>query len=458
VSDRPTFAFLGDLEGPLAFSVAGSVRLLPFEGGLGGAAGLLSDAVTAELDPAVAAEVLASGAALCVARPSERHREILRGLAGHSPAAPVPLVSYRVAPGGGFAGRLLAESVTSGAPDVGAELQRLAAGAGGGAWSVSGFVPPGQSSAGYASYITVLSWAVPYPQGPGGADDAFMGTTTQQITSDILTEFFVFWANGQSGPNPPPASGLAPYFLVIVRESGPLAIGAGSPPFSTSASRGYFQLSFVDGPVTFAPPAGGAGSGVVAYSPTTQSLGQLALGIDVPLALWGAVQEPVPGVGSAVATLSYQPPPADFSGWGVLDQSSPAGLQWNFHQVQGWDPTQVAPGDASLLASLFDANGAVIAIPSLSLSSVGFQTLSAWQFSVPGPVDPGTAPPASYVPTYATTYGQQVALAHGPGGCKGAFGQPLRHVFTQGHTQPVSWTPDLGAIVALNNYPQPSGE
>ncbi len=156
---------------------------------------------------------------------------------------------------------------------------------------------------------------------------------------------------------------------------------------------------------------------------------------------------------SVVFTATNQPAaPLDFQGWGVLDLTAQPGVKWAFHQIQGWDPTQVLTDETTLLTTLFDVTGAVAAVPGLSLGSVPFQVLSAWLVAPPS--GSGSIPAVPVV--YQTTYQQLVGLVHAPSGCAGAFGQPLRHTFSAAFAQSGSWTVNLGTIAGQMNYPASS--
>jgi hypothetical protein len=278
-----------------------------------------------------------------------------------------------------------------------------------------------------------------------------MQTTDQQISSEILTEFFVYWVNGV-GPE-------KPYFAVIVRQTGPAAIGSGPPPFDGPSSRGWFQASFQVGPCGFTDAQGQPltdGFSLSGHTPKSENDNDLYLDLSVSMALHGKTAGGQGTNAFSAGLNSHQ----SFDGWRIADRTAGDAPQWVFVEAQGWDPLQLPLGSDSLLTQLYDDDGSVIALPPQSFDSLSFDALSAWQFVPPASPEHFTAPnflpPPSFRVTFTSAASQLVALVHNPSGCTGALGRgQVRHVFSSTHAQscPPGYTVDLGTIAGLGNYP-----
>ncbi|MGD0125129.1 MAG: hypothetical protein ABSF46_07225 [Terriglobia bacterium] len=459
---RPPLSFAGDSSGPLAKQLAGHVQLAQFSGSLAtDQQGLLIDGQTATtVGSSAMKQVLESGRLLAISRPTADHTKTLLALTGQAPGANVPLITYKkradkpgyhcvLVPDGTMktctAGESEAAQVSSSPVDVqiGAHLaEALGASAPLGA-APPGLVPPLGSVCGYSSFQAPVSWDPGYPNINGAWDDNTAQQNTQPINNQYLTEFFVYWVNG----------GNAPYYLVILRETGSMAIG--NVLANVGSSRGWFQLMFQIEPNTLSY-ANSPSSGVqmVAHAPQSGSNStQLPVMMQVAMVLNANTDQ---GTGSVPFTATVQDF-LNYPSWGIQDKTSGAGSSWLAYQTSGWNPVQYAPANAStwwVAVYANDSTGDVNQMPDQSLGSVQFEALTCWTFSPPLFEPPATAPflpPPSQGMGFAGGWTQWIGFVHNWAGCHGAAGGEHHHIWGPACGWSWNWGFDLGAVAAQQN-------
>lgn len=457
----PTIGFLGNPSGALAGQLSDHVTLKPFSGSLEDEQqGLLIDGETAtDLDKNVLQQVLTSGRLLAISNPTSEHTQSLTALTGQAPSPGVPLVTYKkvgdkagyhcvlVPDGKTTTTRLASDSQAAeecslqSDVQVGVHLVNALSDSATIGLAPPGLVPPQGSMCGYSSFLCPCPWDPGYPNINGAWDDNSAQQNTQPVNDQFLTEFFIYWVNG----------GNAPYYLVIVRQTGPMSIG--SPRVNNQNSRGWFQLSYQLTPNTLMSNGNPitAGAQLVDYSPKTASnSAQLPVMMQVPMTLNATSPNgsgPVPFTATVASTL-------DYSNWGIIDQSSGAATAWEGYQTSGWNPIQYPQADANTWWANVYTNGNVVAMPDQSFGSIDFETVTCWQFAPPLFTAPTTSPfnpPSSIGVSFFGGWTHSLGFIHNHPGCHGAAGGQHFHIWGSNVTWGWSWGIDLGAIAALQN-------
>ena len=459
-SQRPTFGFLGNPSGPLAKQVSGHVNLVSFSGSLAsGQHGLLIDGTTAsKLDQSSLASVLKSDGLLALTDPTAEHAKLLRSITGQGPTGNVAMVSYKKAsnragyncvlvPYGQATSTVASDStpvqkgpVAMPAAPLGqilvdAALETTELGI-----APPGLVPPQGSLAGYSSFQSPCQWDPGYPNINGNYDDNTAEQNTQPINNQFLTEFFVYWVNG----------GNIPYYVAIVRQTGPMSIG--SVLANNQDSRGWFNLYFQILPNSVNVNGTDMPSGVqlAAYTPQAGLNTQLPVAMQIPMTVNAKTQNgtgPVPFIATLDSLL-------DYANWGILDQTSGAKSAWQAYQTSGWNPVQYPPGDANTWWSNVYSNGNVVAMPDQSFGSIAFEMATCWGFDnslFTAPGSPPFTPPPSMWVTFSGGWHQSPGFLHNHPGCHGAAGGQHFHIWGNDCTWTWSWDIDLASCVNNKN-------
>jgi hypothetical protein len=454
-TQKPIFGFIGDPNGVLALQVQNSVTLAPHSGALvAGQRGLLIDGATAStLDRNTFAQVLSSGGLLAVANPAAEQITMLGGITGQTPSTDVAMVIFKKAsnrPGYKcivvpFGNVTLRVTTGSEAPQetttpITVDFGRLLADE-----SLDraelGDVPPGlvpqvtNCYCGYRSAQIQGNWYIPPPNFNGNWDDNTAQTNGQQWNYEWLTEFFVYWVNG----------GTAPYYVVIVRQTGPMSIG--TPLANSQDSRGWFNLFWNVSPnsvsvngETIPPGVESAGSAPQSGSNNTQ----LPVEMQIPMTLYGSTQNGT-GKSQFVATVDDF---FNYPNWGVLNQTQGASTAWEGYQTMGWNYVENPTSQ-----DLFTDNN-VVPMADQSFGAVDFETVTGWTFdnslfttpTAPPGAAPFTPPPSLSV-TFSFGFVQNIAFLHGTSGCHGASGKKGLHIWWYNHPENSSLTLDLGSVV-----------
>ncbi|MDQ3898831.1 MAG: hypothetical protein M3326_16585, partial [Actinomycetota bacterium] len=382
-----------------------------------------------------------------------------RMLTGQAPGGSVELVTFQKAPQtkgyrctlvpkGTASGEVVGDTgeVTALDMSVGDATGPALAGAAttpmpGAGTGTAGLTPPLAAMAGYSSYTSPVSWTAGPPYMNGKPDDKTVGTTSQPNSSTFLTEFFVYWVNGVQS---------SPYYVVILRQSGPMSLG--SMVANVENSRGYFQYELGISPNTVVQSNSQpvtSGIQLAAYSPNASSGPEVPVSISVPMTLNADTQN---GTGPVQFTAQVDDS-LDYTGWAIRDLTSGGQTSWQAYQSATWNPVQDPVSDFSnWYKTVYDGHGKVIAPPNLSQGAVPFELLTAWQFTPPLFTAPASAPfnpPPSCVLTFGCGWSQTVALLHNPDGCNSGH----HHIFNGGFGWGGAWTMDLGSVAGQQNIP-----
>jgi hypothetical protein len=458
----PALGFLGDPSGALAGQLSDHVTLKPFSGSLEDEQqGLLIDGeTTADLDKDTLQQVLTSGRLIAISSPTCGHTQSLVAITGQAPPPGVPLITYKkcadkpgfhcvlVPAGKTSISRLPADGQPAEAcstqvePQIGTHLVNALSDSTPLGLAPPGLVPPQGSMCGYSSFQSPIPWDPGYPNISGTWDDNTAQQNTQPIGNQFLTEFFVYWVNG----------GNAPYYIVILRQTGPMSIG--SPHVNDQNSRGWFQLSYQLSPNTLQSNGNPITSGaqLVAYSPSTASNNaQLPVTMQIPMNL-NANTDEGPGSVPFIATVQNT---LDYSNWGIIDQSSGAATAWQGYQASGWNPIQYPPDDANTWwGVLYSDDGDCVAMTDQSFGSIDFEMVTCWQFAPPLFTAPSTSPfnpPPSLWIGFSGGWTQTLGFFHGHPGCRGTAAGVHDHIWSTDNNDYWGWTIDLGGVAAQQN-------
>lgn len=264
-----TMGFVGDMNGTIAGSLKDHIQLAPFSGSLQALSGVLWDSQSASgssADRQAFQSVLESGKTLALAHPTAQQLASVREITGCGPSEPVALITYTrskggpspyqcvMVPDGKVTSRVVASDTGAGpvlSSSAAAQLRSAivravqshtssAAQIG----SSSGLVAPTGSIYGYSSFqSSPLNWTVGAPYINNEQDDKTAQSNNQSPTGSTLTEFFVYYVNGQA----PPDGNTPPYYIVILRQTGSFMCGL-SQVAQTDNSRGWFQYEITVSP------------------------------------------------------------------------------------------------------------------------------------------------------------------------------------------------------------------
>jgi len=464
LSSSQSFGFIGDLSGSLAKQAAISTRLTAFSGSLAQLQGVLVDgqAANAAFSGEVAQKVLEAGGVLAISNPGKEHAEILRSIAGQSPAPGAALVTVKKAAGrSGYHflvvphGNVKQNSISKQTPlasraeplklNVSAVLARAltsdapVATVGGGI--AAGLIPPPKSECGYSSFQSPVSWTAGPPQINGNNDDSTVGGNSLTIEDLFLTEFYVYWVNGVQN---------SPYFVVILRQTGPMSLGGTLA--NNQNSLGYFQTNFNIANNTLTDwnrnPLG-QGALMSSYSPGSGNTANIPVSISVPMALYAQTAS---GMGSVQfdATVNDTLP---YSDWAVQDQTSGGNTAWECYQYNDWNVLQNPPDDFGNWWQQVYNGDQVNSMPNMSFGSIPFEMITVYQFNPPLFTPPTTSPfnpPPSMQVGFSGSISQTVSLLHSPDGCND--NPRHHHLFSlSAAIGDWSWGIDLGAIAQQQN-------
>jgi len=463
---KVNLAFWGDLSGSLARQLGGEVSLNPFNGTLTASdAGILVDGTQASApDEKALRAIFEAGKMVAISRPSAASLNILTGITGQAPAPGVPLVTYRRSTGrAGYRVNIVPEakirskvfgrspetpsaqgsdSTAAGSPNISAALVRAAtvsAAAISAGPSSPGLIPPLASTAGYSSFIYDPAFNT------GTTDDSSAGGSSQYVDSSALTEFYVYWVNG----------GYAPYYVVIVRQTGTWSVGG--VIVNNANSLGWFQGSFgvwANLPTNSSQQPITQGLQSQGYSPVTTNTtntNAVNVGLVVPMTL--IADQPGGGTGSVQFNATVNDA-ISYPSWNVLNNSSANTNSWWSYQNSPWNILQYAPNDFhdwwSNTSLIYDSNGNMVPQADASLGSINYESVSAWAFSPPlftAPAQSPFTPPPSVVIWFSGGWDQDLYLAHNPSGCNNGH----HHLFSYAQSWGWNWYMDLGAVAAQQN-------
>ena len=472
-ANRPKLAFIGDASGQLAARLKPYADLIPSDNALGAGAadGLLLDGSAASAaDEAAVKAGLDSGKLLAVASPGDAILQILLKLTGQSPGPGAPLVTYRRSAGragydctllpplkltssaysesGGVAGPAPESSPT---PEIGPALVtalNAPSGAGlvGGTLSTAGLVPPPGALAGYTNCTFPITFTWDYPSINNIPDDSTVGTNNQVVTNQFTNEFYVYWVNGSTASQP--------YYVVILRQTGPMALG--NVVANNSNSRGWFQGYFQLLPNSVNDANGNPltnGASLDAYAPTTATGGSASVGIQESMWLYARTQS---GMGPVQFTAQVN----DFlelPDWAVLDQTSGTSTAWEYYQTGTWNTVTNPYNDfPNWWAQVYGDHDYVDPMPDASYGSIQYEGYTVWRLTSPLFTPPTTFPynpPPPLSVQFKGSGEQTVFLLHNIAGCLGAEGSKHHHLFGSEGTWDWAWQVSLDQIVQKQNIP-----
>ena len=468
-ANRPRLAFIGDMSGPLAARLKPYADLIPSGNapGAGAADGLLLDGSAASAaDEATVKAALDSGKLLAVASPGDGISQTLLKLTGQAPGPGAALVTYRRSAGrAGYDCTLLpplkvkrsaysesgavagAAQESSPAPEIGPALVaalNAPPGAGPGEASLGAdLTPPQGALAGYTRCITPITNTWDYPSINNNPDDSTVQTADQTVANQFTNDFYVYWVNG--------AQGGQPYYVVIMKQTGPMALG--TMVANNSNSRGWFQTYFqLFSNAAFDSNGNhlAAGWSLDHYSPKTSS-GQVPITISETMQLYARTQS---GMGPVQFDAQVQDL-LDIPGWAVLDQTSSPITAWQYYQSGTWNPVTNPYDDfPNWWSQVYGDHDYVDPMPDTSYGSIQFEGYTVWRLSPPLFTPPATFP---YNPPPALTVmfsglGQQVlSLLHNIAGCLGAEGSKHHHLFVMNNYWGWAWQINLAQVVQQQN-------
>lgn len=455
-TQQAVLGFLGDINGSLAQQVQGPVSLVASSAqAVEGQDCLLIDGTTAPgLDPDTLSNILANGGLLAICNPTAEHVTMLGRLTGQTPAVGVPMVSFKktsaspvrykcttVTPSQ-ITRRMRSDSDTpqqttaSYVPDLGPILAAAALDTAALGMAPSGLVPPppqpdSYTFFGYQSKVTSGSWNLGYPEWNNGPwDDNTAKGTSQVISGQFLTEFFVYWANGVNSN---------PYYVVIQRQSGPVSLG--NVLANNQDSRGFFTLAWKAGStgVLINGATNPAGVAMGLYAPQSASNDpQLPVSLNVAIPMYGPTQN-----GSGNVTFNAMVNDTlDYPQWAIQDQTSAGNAAWEGYQTLGWNPIQNPTWE-----DLY-TNGNVVTMSDQSFGAVDFETFTSWTFDTSLftiPSGESFSPPPALQVTFNFSYEQDVAFLHNHPGCSGNYSGKHFHIWEYDNVWSDSITFDLGA-------------
>jgi hypothetical protein len=402
----PKMGFIGDPAGPLAQQLKADIDLLPLAGAPASLAtgvdaviidGQAGGAQAAAGDAATLRAVLEAGKTMALAQPSAAQLQALSGLTGAVPNGGIEAVVYTRLPGGSGPARYdcvivpimqssgqiisvpggVAQPVPPGqTPPLGARLEQAIrqsrAALNGGSDSPAAdegdgqelVAPPGAiyGTSGFSS--SLITWPVQV------TFDRNAGSNTQTATGQAYNNFYVYYVNGEGG---------APYYIVILRQTGSFSPGAMLA--NSTDSRGFFQVGVEVTAAVNQTSGQPFSSGVTVLWHSPSAFGSSA---QVPVYIQGVTMTLMADSNGGSAPTTFTPVEQAniyLLDWGCQDKISGNSPDWNFHQVSVWDPTQdLVSNWSQWRSSVYGSGNSVDAMPPLSESAFTFETLTIWRF------------------------------------------------------------------------------
>lgn len=464
-----TMGFVGDMNGKIAAGLRNQIQLAAFSGSLRALSGVLWDGQSASgsgADQQAFKTILEAGKTVALVNPTVQQLASLRGLTGGGPGEPVALISYTkstsgpspyrcsMVPAGKVTSRIVASDTGSGpvlssgaAAQLGPALVNAVQSQMSPAAQVgnsSGLVAPTGATYGYSSFqSSPLNWTAGAPYINNKPDDATAQSNNQSPTGNALTEFFVYYVNGQAPPN----GNTPPFYIVILRQTGSFMCGP-SQVAQMDNSRGWFQYEILLTPNAVAngqkqPFTGGVT--LLGHAPTSYA-SQVPVALQVPMTVIAQTQN---GTGPVQFTATVN----DLTlipDWAVSDTSSGGpSTSWNYHEVTAWDPTQNPPDNfGSWWNTMYPNNDKVVALPQLSCapSNLNFEAVTAWSFASSLITPPNTPTSRSLWVSFTGGWQQNLAFLHNTDGCLGAEGSKHHHLFCGDAGWGWNWIIDLGQV------------
>lgn len=461
--------FIGDIQGALASGLKSRSNVEPFSGSLQGLDSVILDGQSAASGPSSSVQtlkpILESGKALVLAHPSKLQLDAVRAVTGSTPGTPAAFIAYTKASGaagyrcvlgpeGSVSSRVIVAEVRGASPSTTSDItppleesivQTLQQSATDRSFvGDTNLIPPIGATWGYSSFQSPLSWTAGGPTLPtlnGRADDATARSNVQSPSGGALTEFYVYYVNGQT-----PA-----YYIVILKQTGSFTCGQNQLAQNEN-SRGWFQYDVLLTANNVADAQGRpftSGVMLLGHAPATFPGPQVPVQLQVPMTLKANTSD---GTGPVqfCATVNDLTSLPD---WGVSDSSDVANLStsWDFHEITAWDPTQDLPIPIDQYwtwwAKMYGAYDKVVQIPNLSCapSNLSYEAVTAWRFDS----SLVTKDPSSLVVTFKGGWRHDLAFMHNDAGCLGAAGTGKHHdLFLTSASWPWTCTLDLVQVVS----------
>lgn len=473
-----TIGLVGDMNGAIAGSLKDHIQLAPFSGSLQALSGVLWDGQSASgssADQQAFQSVLESGKTLALANPTAQQLASVREITGCGPSEPVALITYTrsksgpspyrcsMMPSGKVTSQAIASDTGAGpvlsssaAAQLGPAITQTVQSQG----SImavpgdsSGLVAPIGAIYGYSSFqSSPLNWGATGPFINNHPDDITAQSKTQIAAINTLTEFFVYYVNGQAPPN----GNTPPFYIVILRQTGSFTCGL-SQSAQNENSRGWFQYENLLTPNNVANAQQqpfSSGVTLLGHAPVSFAGPQVPVALRVPMTVIAKTQS---GTGPVQFTATVNDATL-LPDWAVADTSSGISTSWNYHEVTAWDPTQKPPNEFhNWWKTMYPSNDKVVELPQLSCApaNLNFEAVTAWSFASSLITPPNSPTSRSLVVSFTGSWDQHLAFLHNIDGCHGAddpmypsMWQIFRHhhLFWKSNSWQWTWTIDLGKV------------